>query len=54
MDETRSFKVTDEVSETDLGGETVHQLVDWWGVLNLVRAGILVVGGTVGLWTALN
>lgn len=34
--------------------QTAHQLVDRWGMLNLPRAVMLLVGGVLGLWTALE
>jgi len=40
--------------EVGLGEETAHKLVDWWGVLNLGRAAMLVASGVVGVWTTLN
>lgn len=38
----------------NLQGQTAHQLVDQWGMLNLPRAAFLFVGGVLGLWTAMD
>ena len=37
-----------------VAGESVHQLVDRWGVLNLVRGVMLTVSGALGVWTSLQ
>lgn len=34
--------------------ETVHSLVDWWGMLNLGRSVLCVAGTVVGVWTVVN
>jgi len=44
----------DTVVEVGLGNESAHALVDWWGLLNLGRGGMLSVAGILGVWTALN
>jgi hypothetical protein len=54
VDETRTLGIKDEIVEVGLGNETAHKLVDSWGMLNLGRAALLVVGSLVGTWTALN
>ncbi|KAF8867354.1 hypothetical protein BDZ45DRAFT_638860 [Acephala macrosclerotiorum] len=54
VEETKSLKVTDEVTEVGLGNESARALVDWWGVLNLGRGALLVASGVLGAWTALN
>lgn len=54
VDETKALGIKDEVVEAGLGNETAHKLVDSWGVLNLGRALMLIVGSLAGTWTALN
>jgi len=54
VDETKTLGVKDEVVDVGLGNETAHKLVDYWGLLNVGRAVLLVVGSLVGTWTALN
>ena len=54
VDETKTLGIKDEVVEVGLGNESAHKLVDTWGVLNLGRAVLLLVGSVVGAWTALN
>ena len=54
VDNTKTLGIKDEVVEVGLGNETAHKLVDYWGVLNLGRVVLLVVGSLVGTWTALN
>ena len=54
VDETKTLGIKDEVVEVGLGSETAHKLVDSWGMLNLGRAALLVIGSLVGTWTALN
>jgi hypothetical protein len=36
------------------GDGSAHQLVDWWGLLNLGRGVMLAVGGVLGVWTVVN
>lgn len=48
-----------ELSASDLvvkeeGERSAHQLVDWWGVLNLGRGLILVGSGVLGVWSSLG
>jgi len=54
VDDMKMLGIKDEVVEVGLGNETAHKLVDYWGVLNLGRAVLLIVGSLVGTWTALN
>jgi hypothetical protein len=51
---SKLYGYKDEIVEVGLGNETAHKLVDSWGMLNLGRAALLVVGSLVGTWTALN
>jgi len=53
-EDTATLGAMDEVVEVGLGGETAHQLVDWWGMLNLGRGVMMSVAGILGVWTALN
>lgn len=53
-EETKEYGVLDEVIETKGEGESAHQLIDRWGVLNFGRGCLLVVGGGLGIWTALG
>jgi len=50
--ETKTLGVKDEVVDVGLGDQTAHALVDRWGVMNLGRAGLLILGSLVGAWTA--
>ncbi|PVH83182.1 hypothetical protein DL98DRAFT_652755 [Cadophora sp. DSE1049] len=43
----------DEVEMRD-AERSAHQLVDWWGVLNLGRGVLLVCSGVVGVWASLG
>ncbi|KAH7323669.1 hypothetical protein BKA65DRAFT_598236 [Rhexocercosporidium sp. MPI-PUGE-AT-0058] len=48
-----------ELSREDLleqkdSERSAHQLVDWWGVLNLGRGVMLAVSGGLGVWAALG
>ncbi|KAI9745133.1 MAG: hypothetical protein M1818_001411 [Claussenomyces sp. TS43310] len=48
--ETAGLGAADRVAEVGLGAETAHTLLDWWGVLNLGRAALGVLGALVGTW----
>jgi len=54
VEEVRGLKAEDTVVEIGLGGETAHQLLDWWGVLNLGRGALLATSGVLGLWLSLK
>lgn len=54
MGATNGKLLAREVVEMGKGGESVHALVDWWGVLNLGRSAMLVLGAAVGAWTVVN
>lgn len=43
-----------DLKAESVGGESVHQLVDRWALLNLGRAGLVLGSGVLGLWTVLN
>jgi len=53
-EEVKGLKDGDDVVEVGLGEETAHKLVDWWGVLNFGRGLVMLTGGVIGVWTALN
>ncbi|KAK0117651.1 hypothetical protein ONS95_011983 [Cadophora gregata] len=44
----------EEEAEMKEAERSAHQLVDWWGVLNLGRGVMLAVSGVVGVWTSLG
>jgi hypothetical protein len=50
--ETQDWTVKKEVSTKE--NESVHYLVDTWGLLNLGRGMLVVASGVLGAWTALN
>ncbi len=45
---TRDMKIKEE------GERSAHQLVDWWGVLNLGRGLMLAGSGLLGVWSSLG
>jgi len=49
--ELAGLKASVEVVE---GNESVHELVDWWTILNAGRAAIFVVSGLAGVYAALG
>lgn len=54
-EETRGLNMMGEVEEKGVKkGESAHELVDWWGVLNLGRSAFLIAGAVVGAWTVVN
>lgn len=54
MGATNGKLLAREVVEMGKGGESVHALVDWWGVLNLGRSVFLTSAVVVGAWTVIN
>ena len=54
-DEMENLDVKDEVTEVGLPkGESAKELLDWWGVVNLIRGGFPLLGAVVGIWTSLG
>lgn len=53
-DEMKRLDVGEKAAEVGLAkGESVKELVDRWGMLNLGRAVFPLVGAVVGLWATL-
>jgi hypothetical protein len=52
-EQARSLGKDNELVEIK-GEQTAHQLVDKWGVLNLVRSALLISGGVVGMLTSME
>jgi hypothetical protein len=55
LDYTRELNIKeDEITQQYKDNKTVHELVDWWGVLNLGRGLMLTISGVLGTWVALG
>jgi len=54
-EETRALDVMAKVTEAGVKkGESAHELVDWWGMLNLGRSVSLISAAVIGAWTIIN
>lgn len=53
--EVRSLGPGEKITEVGLmKGESAHELVDWWAMLNLGRSAFLVSGLVVATWTVVE
>lgn len=56
LEEIRNLGKPESVVEEEesVGEESAHQLLDLWGLLNLMRGLMLSTAGVLGVWTVLN